>query len=192
MPPEHHKTIAKHVCAAWGDSTRIIEMSAKGTKHIQAIAELSDFPSHGMASLATVGLSDHGGLELATVAPVRYKSVIKALFDVASYVASGRRTLGGGETFEKALSRFYSTNDVGHWLVREEPPEGIALRDLSLPRRKVRWRYAWPLTSDELVWLQSSSSSTLDRLLDRAGMAVFDLGRKTLEGVPVFDPWATK
>ena len=192
MPPEHHNTIVKHVCTAWGDATRIIEMKAKGTKHMQAIAERSDFPSQGWVSLATIGLSDHGGIELATVAPVQYKSVIKALFDVASYVATGRRKLGSGEIFEKVLSRFYTKNDVGHWMIREVSPKGIKLGDLSFPRGDIRWLYAWPLTSDELVFSQTSRPSNLERLLDGAGMAVFDIGRRPLDGVPVFDPWATK
>ena len=115
MPPERHKTIVKHVCAAWGDATRVIEMKAKGAKHMQAIAELAEFPAQGWVSLTTIGLSDHGGIELATVAPVRYKSAIKALFDVASYVAAGHRKLGSDEIFAKVLSRFYTKNDVGHW-----------------------------------------------------------------------------
>jgi len=68
---------------------------------------------------------------------------------------------------------------------------GIKLGNLSLPRRDIRWLYAWPPTSDELAFSQTSRASNLERLLDGAGMDAFDIGRSTLDGVPAFDPWAT-
>jgi hypothetical protein len=167
-------------------------MKAAGTAYVQAIAEFADFPMRGFVALATVGLSDHGGFELASAAPSRFKSVIKATFDVASYVASGHRKLEPGVVFEKALAHFYTKSDVGHWLVRNEAPAGLEIAELSLPGRRVRWLHAWPITSDELVLLQANRNQDLESLLDRAGMAAFDIGRGSLEGVPAFDPWARK
>jgi hypothetical protein len=188
MPPEHHKTIAQHIAAVWESRVRIIEMTAKGTAHVQAMAQLTDFPSPGTTSYATVGLSDHGGLELATLAPARYKSIAKALFDVASYVAGGRRTLRPGETFEKVVARYYTKLDVGHWFIRAEAPPGLAIPPVFVPKREVAWTYAWPITSDELVWRQAVTKHQLAPHLDAAGIRAFDLGRSTVAGIPAFHP----
>lgn len=163
---------------------KVTEVRADGTPHVQAIAELPAFPSPGFATYATIGLSDHGGFELATTAPVRFKSVIKAVFDLASFVAAGNRKLEAGATFEKVLGRYYTSAETAHWLVRSEAPAAVAFT----PSGKVTWLTAWPITSDELVWL-SARDHALDRLLDDAGLRAFELDRGPLEGVPVVDPW---
>lgn len=154
---------------------------------MQAIAELKSFPESGLVTFATIGLSDFGGFELTTTAPERFKSVIKAVFDLASYVAAGNRKLGPGETFEKILGRYYTKAEATHWLVRGEPLAPVAFT----PSGAVTWLTAWPLTSDELVWLEEPDN-TLGQLLDAAGVSAFELDRSSLDGVPSVDPWVVR
>lgn len=182
-PPAHHKAIARHL-AATCPGVKVTEVRADGTPHVQAIAELPSFPSSDLVTYATIGLSDHGGFELATTAPRRFESVIKAVFDVASYVAAGNRKLEAGATFEKVLGRYYTKAEAAHWLVRSEAPAAAAFT----PSGKVTWLTAWPITSDELVWL-SEPGHTVGPLLDAAGLDAFALDRPSLDGVPVVDPW---
>jgi hypothetical protein len=190
MPTEAQKAIARHVAGVWKGRPKIIEMRAEGTKHVQAFAQLVDFPVEGLVAYSTIGLSDSGTLELATLSPTKYKSVSKSLFDVASYVAAGGRTLRSEEVFEKVLGRYYPRSDAAHWLVRSKAREGIQIPAVELPGRRVSWVYAWPVTSDELIWHREGHERQLDALLDSAGLHSFDLGRRTLEQVPNFDAWA--
>lgn len=185
-PPSHHKAIARHL-ATRCPGMKVTEVRADGTTHVQAIAELKSFPESGLVTFATIGLSDFGGFELTTTAPERHRSVINAVFDLASYVAAGNRKLGPGETFEKILARYFTKAETAHWLVRREPLAEVAFT----PSGAVTWLTAWPLTSDELVWLEKPENA-LGRLLDEAGVRAFELGRSSLDGVPTVDPWVVR
>jgi hypothetical protein len=188
-PPAHHKSIAKHLLAAC-PGLKVTQMRADGTAHMQAIAEMQSWPAPGYVTYATIGLSDHGGFELSTTTPVRFQSVIKAVFDLASYVAAGNRKLAAGATFEKILGRYYTKSEAAHWLVRNESPKSVVIAPHILPTGTVTWLMAWPITSDELVWLGGGAG--LGPLLDEADLRAFDLDRGSLDGVPSFEPWAAK
>ncbi len=179
MPTDAQKTIARHISAVWGRRPRIVEMRAEGTKHVQAFAQLVNFPVEGMVGYATIGLSEPGAPELPTLGPTKYGSVPKALFDVSSYVAAGDRMLRSGEVFENVIGRYCTRSDVGQWLVRAEAPEGFQIPAVQHSGRRVGWVYAWPVTSDELVW-HSIGASTMSA----AGLHPFDLSRRSLGQVP--------
>src|ERR1039458_1211222 len=120
--PQHHKAIAKHVAAVWQGRPQVRVWSAeKGSSAKQAIAGLENYPGPGIAAYSTVGLSDHGGYEIATAAMSKNESFVKALFDVASFIIDGLRVAEPGVKFEKVVSRFYSRSNTGHLLLTRVP-----------------------------------------------------------------------
>ncbi len=76
--------------------------------------------------------------------------------------------------------------------MQAESPPGCELPEAELPGRRVSWVYAWPVTSDELLWYQDGQSQELGSLLSSAGLQAFDLGRGPFKGVPKYDPWKTR
>ena len=192
LPPEHHKTIARHIADTWATKPRVEVWTAEGTPASQAIAILDNFPERGFRAYSTIGLSDNGGHEIVSLASMRNESFVKALFDLASFILDGHRRADAGATFEKLVSRYYSRCEAGHFLLTEIPLPGTQIANLRLGRRTIQWLYGWPITSDELL-LTESKRKTLERLLSETSCAtIADLNRSPLPGVPHHDPWGTR
>jgi hypothetical protein len=79
MPTDAQKTIARHISAVWGRRPRIVEMRAEGTKHVQAFAQLVDFPVEGMVAHATVGLSEYGAPRSIRACPRHFSMFLPTL-----------------------------------------------------------------------------------------------------------------
>lgn len=165
-------------------------MTAKGTKVRQAIAIAEGRPTPATTTFATIGLSDYGGYEMASFASTRNKSFIKAIFDVASFIADGYRKARKNTIFEKALARYYNRCEAGHLLLTDVPLPGIELPDLKVGRGRIRWLHAWPVTADEIVFGERSGMRSLLSKLDGEAVYLADLDRPSFPGVSAFDPWS--
>ncbi len=189
-PPPHHKQIARHLAEQWEVQPAVQVWRAQGTSVAQAIASAPS-PSRRATVFSTIGLSDRGGYEIAALASFRNRSFVKVIFDVASFVAEGTRTAEVGSVFPKAVSRFYRRAEAGHLLLSDLALRDLRLADAATDQGRVRWLYAIPVTSDELVFKEASGYPALRELLG-AGVdqSVTDLGRDSVGGVPRFDPWA--
>lgn len=190
--PDHHKAIARHVAGQWAVQPRVSVMScAEGTKVRQAIAIAANCPRAGVTAYSTIGLSDHGGYEIAALAASRNRSFANPLFDVASYIVDGYRSAQPWAVFAKAISQFYTRCETGHLVLADLLPAGFELADLKIGRRTIRWLCAVPLTSDELLFSEAEGASALRPHLQSISIDVLlDLDRSTLPGVPRFHPWA--
>jgi Suppressor of fused protein (SUFU) len=189
--PDHHKAIARHVADRWHVRPRIEAWRADGTTVRQAISIAVDCPGSGATAYSTIGLSDHGGYEIAGVAASRNRSFVKAFFDVASYVVDGHRSARPWVVFEKAIGRYYTRSETPHLVLADVPPVGLVLADLGIGPRTIRWLYVVPLTSDEAVFVEAEGGAALRPYLESMAIdVILDLNRSTLPGVPRFDPWA--
>ena len=130
------------------------------------------------------------GFEIASVSANKNKSFIKAFYDIVSFMLDGPRKCKPGEVFEKILNRYYSRANVGHLLLSEMAIPQLEIAELKVGNKTIRWLYAWPVTSDELVVLESEKYEAFaKRLRAPKNMDLLDLDRGPMDGVDVFDPF---
>ena len=189
-PPAHHKAIFRHLCEQWTDSVKVVRMTASSTPVKQDIACFVGWPESGLTVYSTIGLSDHGGHELACVSASKNKSFSKVVFDLAEMVIDERRVLKAGVVFEKLVAQYYTRANASSLLISKAAPEGISIPQLKMGRKTVSWLFGWPLTGDEFVARENEGAKVVETALRGLDLAaVANLGRDTAEGVPEFDPW---
>ena len=192
--PQHHKAIAKHVASIWMGKFAVKEWHVEeGSKAVVPIISVAGWPAAGASAHSTIGVSDKLGFEIATVSADKNKSFIKAFFDITSFMLDGPRKCKPGEVFEKILNRYYTKANVGHLLLSEVAIPKLEIAELKVGKKTIRWLYAWPLTSDELVALESEKYEAFaKRLREPKNMDLLDLDRGPMDGVDVFDPFAAE
>ncbi len=85
---------------AWSVYSRVEAWRAEGTSVVLVIVIAENLVT-GMTIFSTIRLSDHGGYEIATMASGRNESVVKVVFDAASYVVDATHAIGDGHVFAK-------------------------------------------------------------------------------------------
>lgn len=176
--PAHHKDIAKHLATVYGVKPRVeVWKVDQGTSAQQPIAIFENFPSMGITSYSTVGLSDHGGSEIATAGLSKNANFVKVLFDLAALILDGDRQARPGESFEKLVSRIYSSSNTGHILLLPNSPLKTDIPPLELAAKKIQWLFAFPITSEEL-FTSPHANQFLESCLSHSAEELLDLNRK--------------
>jgi hypothetical protein len=182
--PEHHKAIAKHIASIWKGKAEVkVWHVEQGSEAAIPIVSVTGWPVSEAIAHSTIGVSDQLGFEIASVSAKKNMSFLKAFYDVISVMVDGRECKPG-EVFQKVLNRYYTRANVGHLLLSEMAIPKLEIAELKVGKKTMRWLYAWPITSDELIALESENYATFaKRLRHPKNMDLLDLDRGPMDGV---------
>lgn len=188
---DSEKAIAKHLESVFGNRPRIIvHRPAEDDPFYIGVAHATDYPSPGLVTLSTVGVSNHpliqdDGTEfphtrvefIASCEAGQENDLAEALFLAASFVGKARGFACPGIFLHGLIGRFRPGTAVPHALLTTPfAYEGLdAVKEFA--GRRVSWLLVQAVSSEEIDYAQANSTGALEDVFEARDMDWTSLDR---------------
>jgi antitoxin YqcF len=185
------KLVARHAIGAFGAPPAVWRFACETEGISVDIGGCPDRPVRGVVSYTTIGLSEHCvtgggespvGVELSAACAADRPLFPQILAAAAMLLIRGRKVVQAGDSVRDVVAELYPRAPVSHLYLTRPFLWGEKLRELRCEGRNVAWLLAVPVTSGELLFLETQGGDGLEQLYRQRKIDMYSLGRATWLG----------
>ncbi len=190
-PSSDTKLVARHAISAFGAPPSVWRFTCEREEFSLDIGGCADRPMAGVVSYTTIGLSDFGvvtgpespaHVELAAVCASDQPLFPNILAAAAMLLVRQRKEVKAGQAIRDVVAEFYPRATVSHLYLTRPFLWGERLQMLRGAEKNITWFLAVPVTSGELLCLETQGGGGLEQLYRQRQIDMYSLGRATWVG----------
>jgi antitoxin YqcF len=190
-PTSDKKLVARHAISTFGGPPNVWRFTCERESFSLDIGGCADRPAEGMVSYTTIGLSDYDVLtgpesssrvELAAVCASARPLFANILAAAAMLLIRQQKVVNPGEAVRDVVAEFYPLATVSHLYLTRPFLWGDKLQMLRGGSMNIAWLMAVPVTSGELLYLDTHGHDCLEPLYRQKRIDITSLGRPTWIG----------
>ncbi len=190
-PSGDTKLVARHAISAFGAPPSVWRFTCEREEFSLDIGGCSDRPTKGIVSYTTIGLSDYqvatcrespAYVELAAACAADRPLFPNILAAAAMLLVRQQKEVKPGDSIRDVVAEFYPRATVSHLYLARPFLWGERLQLLRGEEKSITWLLAVPVTSGELLYLETQGGEGLEQIYRQRRVDMFSLGRGTWMG----------
>jgi hypothetical protein len=187
-PSPDTKLVARHAIGTFGSAPTVWRFTCEEDGFALDIGGCTDRPMNGVVSYTTIGLSEHGVttggeapacVELAAACALDRPLFPNLLAAAAMLLVRQQKEVKPGDCIRDVVAEFYPRTAVSHLYLTRPFLWGERLNLLHGEDKNVTWLLAVPVTSGELLYLETQGDAGLEQLYRQRRIDMYSLGRAT-------------
>ncbi len=190
-PSSDTKLVARHAISTFGAPPSVWRFTCEREGFSLDIGGCVDRPVAGVVSYTTIGLSDCGvvtgpespaHVELGAACAADWPLFTNHQAAAAMLLAGRQKEVKAGDAVRDVVAEFYPHASVSHLYLTRPFLWGERLRSLRGEAKTITWLMAVPVTSGELLGLETQGDDVLEQLYRQRQIDMYGLGRATWIG----------
>jgi len=190
-PSSDTKLAARHAISTFGAPPSVWRFMCEREDFSLDIGGCADRPIAGVVSYTTIGLSDcdvvtgaesPAHLELAAVCSSDRPLFPNVLAAAAMLLTRQQTEVKAGHAIRDVVAEFYPRATVSHLYLTRPFLWGERLQVLRGAEKNITWFLAVPVTSGELLYLETQGNDGLEPLYRQRRVDMYSLGRASFAG----------
>ncbi len=187
-PSADSKLVARHAIGTFGAPPSVWQFNCDAEGLSIDIGGCADRPVPGVVSYTTIGLSDYEQstgtegtvrVELAAACASDRPLFPNILAAAAMVLIRRQAAVSPGDAVRDVIAEFYPHATVSHLYLARPFLWGDRLQLLQCEAKSVSWLLAVPVTSGELLHLETQGNAKLEQLYRQRRPDMYSLGRGT-------------
>jgi hypothetical protein len=187
-PSSDTKLVARHAINTFGAPPSVWRFTCEREAFSLDIGGCADRPVAGVLSYTTIGLSDYDVLtspepplrvELAAACASDWPLFPNILAAAAMLLVRQQKIVQAGDVIRDVVAEFYPRANVAHLYLTHPFLWGQRLQSLRGEAKNITWLLAVPVTSGELLCLETQGNEGLEQLYHQRRTDMYSLGRAT-------------
>ena len=187
-PSSDTKLVARHAISTFGAPPNVWRFMCEREGFSLDIGGCADRPTTGVVSYTTIGLSDYdvvtspespARVELAATCASDRPLFPNILAAAAMLLIRQQKEVKPGNAIRDVVAEFYPLATVSHLYLTRPFLWGQRLDLLRGEAKNITWFLAVPVTSDELLYLETQGDDGLEQLYRQRRIDMHSLGRVT-------------
>jgi hypothetical protein len=187
-PSADTKLVARHAIGTFGTPPTVWRFTCEKEELSIDIGGCADRPVPGVISYTTIGLSDYDvstgadgavRVELAAACASDRPLFPNILAAAAMLLIRRQVAVSPGDAVRDVITEFYPRAAVSHLYLTRPFLWGERLNLLQGAAKSISWLLAVPVTSDELLQLETQGDAGLEQLYRQRRPDMYNLGRVT-------------
>jgi len=188
IPSSDKKLVARHAISTFGAPPNVWRFTSERESLSLDIGGCTDRPAEGVVSYTTIGLSDYDVLtgpessvhvELAAICASARPLFANILAAAAMMLIREQKVVNPGDAIRDVVAEFYPRASVSHLYLTRPFLWGERLQVLRGGAKDIAWLLAVPVTSGELLYLETQGEGGLEQLYRQRRIDITSLGRPT-------------
>ena len=186
--PSDTKLVARHAIGTFGAPPNVWRFACEGENFCLDIGGCADRPVAGVVSYSTIGLSDYdvmtgpeppAHVELAAACAADRPLFANILAAAAMLLVRQRKEVKPGDAIRDMVAEFYPRATVSHLYLARPFLWGQRLDLLRGESKNIAWLLAVPVSSDELLRLETQGADGLEQLYRQRQIDMYSVDRAT-------------